>query len=228
MDQLPAGASVAVSGGDGVTYYWPSGRIRIDGNIALQGGGLPTARIALSQPRSGGADERPCDHCFLPRRKQQARNGAVPFRRRARWFDRAAVGCTDGRAGAGRFRARIQAPDRRELRWTARFRLRPALPRGAVSPASRWAAFDLRPARLPVCPIGPAIAYRGKGGVAVSTKGCVGPGPFVEYIKEDSFLRFEKLYGVHIINHCQGKLASAVIRQGTPIANCPVRRERLD
>ena len=26
-----------VSGGDGVTYYWPSGRMRIDGNIATAG-----------------------------------------------------------------------------------------------------------------------------------------------------------------------------------------------
>ena len=41
------------SGGDGVTYYWPSARMRIDGNIAPQGGGLPTARMALCQPRSG-------------------------------------------------------------------------------------------------------------------------------------------------------------------------------
>ncbi len=49
----PTGAHIATSGGDGVTYYWPSGRMRIDGNFALQGGGLPTARIALSQPRSG-------------------------------------------------------------------------------------------------------------------------------------------------------------------------------
>ena len=37
----PSGARVAVSGGDGITYYWPSARMRIDGNIATQGGGLP-------------------------------------------------------------------------------------------------------------------------------------------------------------------------------------------
>ncbi len=27
----PTGARVRVSGGDGVTYYWPPGRMRIDG-----------------------------------------------------------------------------------------------------------------------------------------------------------------------------------------------------
>ena len=47
------GARVQVSGGDGITYYWPSGRIRIDGEIDSAGGGLPTAHISLSQPRSG-------------------------------------------------------------------------------------------------------------------------------------------------------------------------------
>ncbi|WP_205481531.1 intermembrane phospholipid transport protein YdbH family protein [Sphingomonas arenae] len=48
-----SGARIQVAGGDGVTYYWPSGRLRVDGRIAMQGGGLPTARLALSQPRSG-------------------------------------------------------------------------------------------------------------------------------------------------------------------------------
>ena len=50
----PDGARVRVSGGDGVTYYWPSGRIRVDGLIETQGGGLPMARVQLNQPRGGG------------------------------------------------------------------------------------------------------------------------------------------------------------------------------
>jgi len=49
-----SGARVQVSGGDGMTYYWPSKRLRIDGNIATQGGGLPTAQVALNNPRGGG------------------------------------------------------------------------------------------------------------------------------------------------------------------------------
>ena len=48
-----SGARVQVAGGDGVTYYWPSGRLRVDGRVAVQGGGLPTVRVALNQPRSG-------------------------------------------------------------------------------------------------------------------------------------------------------------------------------
>jgi translocation and assembly module TamB len=50
----PGGARIRVAGGDGVNYYWPSGRIRIDGQVAMGGGGLPRADIALNQPRSGG------------------------------------------------------------------------------------------------------------------------------------------------------------------------------
>lgn len=50
----PGGATIKVSGGDGVTYYWPDGRLRVDGDIETRGGGLPTAQAALSQPRGGG------------------------------------------------------------------------------------------------------------------------------------------------------------------------------
>ena len=36
----PNGARARVFGGSGVTYYWPSGGLRIDGNIEMAGGGL--------------------------------------------------------------------------------------------------------------------------------------------------------------------------------------------
>ena len=48
-----SGARVRVSGGDGVTYYWPAGRLRVDGSIQMTGGGLPTGRINLTHPRNG-------------------------------------------------------------------------------------------------------------------------------------------------------------------------------
>ena len=48
--RTPAGGTVNVSGGDGVTYYWPSNRIRIDGNIATSGGGLPSVVFAIACP----------------------------------------------------------------------------------------------------------------------------------------------------------------------------------
>jgi hypothetical protein len=50
----PGGSRILVNGGDGITYYWPSGKIRVDGRIVTSGGGLPRADIALNQPRGGG------------------------------------------------------------------------------------------------------------------------------------------------------------------------------
>ena len=47
------GGRVRVSGGDGVTYYWPSGRLRVDGLIEMAGGGLPQGQVLLRQPRIG-------------------------------------------------------------------------------------------------------------------------------------------------------------------------------
>ena len=49
------GGRVTVSGGDGVTYYWPDGKLRIDGNFSTSGGGLPRADIVLRQPRQSGS-----------------------------------------------------------------------------------------------------------------------------------------------------------------------------
>ena len=48
-----SGARLRVSGGAGITYEWPSGRIRTDGDFALSGGGLPTARFSMRQARPG-------------------------------------------------------------------------------------------------------------------------------------------------------------------------------
>ena len=49
----PSGARARVSGGSGVTYYWPSGGLRIDGNIQMAGGGLP------QRPRDAFASRAP-------------------------------------------------------------------------------------------------------------------------------------------------------------------------
>jgi hypothetical protein len=36
------GGRATITGGKGVTYFWPKGQLRIDGTIAMAGGGLPT------------------------------------------------------------------------------------------------------------------------------------------------------------------------------------------
>jgi hypothetical protein len=50
-----SGARVALGGGRGLDYYWPSGLTRLDGELTVAGGGLPAIRLALDQPRAGGA-----------------------------------------------------------------------------------------------------------------------------------------------------------------------------
>nr|WP_255587185.1 YdbH domain-containing protein [Hephaestia mangrovi] len=47
-----SGAHASLSDGDGVIYDWPDSGVRIDGLLALAGGGLPEAAIRLSQPRA--------------------------------------------------------------------------------------------------------------------------------------------------------------------------------
>lgn len=45
-----SGARLGLNGGEGITYYWPSGTARIDGEFGLTGGGFPATRLSLSQP----------------------------------------------------------------------------------------------------------------------------------------------------------------------------------
>jgi translocation and assembly module TamB len=44
-----SGARLAMLGAPGLTYYWPTGTLRIDGEFALAGGGFPAARVSLAQ-----------------------------------------------------------------------------------------------------------------------------------------------------------------------------------
>jgi hypothetical protein len=50
----PNGARARISGGSGVTFYWPKSLLRIDGMIDMGGGGLPSGRVVLRQPLPGG------------------------------------------------------------------------------------------------------------------------------------------------------------------------------
>jgi len=47
------GGRATISGGKGVTYFWPKGQLRLDGTIAMAGGGLPTGSVTLHQTGNG-------------------------------------------------------------------------------------------------------------------------------------------------------------------------------
>ncbi|MCL6698031.1 YdbH domain-containing protein [Sphingomonas sp. NSE70-1] len=159
----PTGAKIQASGGDGVTYYWPSGKMRIDGNFALQGGGLPTARIALSQPRSGAPMSGTAT--IAPYRVGNTRLAMAPIRfaaGRDGSTQLQTVALLDGPVPGGFVRG-LRLPIDASFGGSSKFTF------GKRCIEASFASFQmgslrLNPARLPVCPIGPAIAYQGRGG----------------------------------------------------------------
>jgi hypothetical protein len=48
------GGQARISGGKGITYYWPTGALRFDGTLQMAGGGLPTGTVVLHQAENGG------------------------------------------------------------------------------------------------------------------------------------------------------------------------------
>jgi hypothetical protein len=157
------GARVRVSGGDGVTYYWPASNLRIDGLIETSGGGLPTGKILLRQPRGGGAMSG--EARFAPYQVGASRIALDPIR-----FQASADGATNFNTAAtldGPFPdGRVQA-----LHLPLNGRLGPggsfAVGRGCLVASWRffqYADLQLGPSRLPVCPIGPAIVTQRPGG----------------------------------------------------------------
>jgi translocation and assembly module TamB len=159
----PQGARVRIAGRDGINYYWPTGRIRIDSNISTAGGGLPRAEIALSQPRNGGPMSG--EARFAPYQVGRTRLALAPVS-----FTAARDGSTnvssialmDGPVPGGWVRG-LRVPIDASFGGPAGFSF------GRTCLDARFASFQmgalrLRGARLPVCPIGRAIAYQGAGG----------------------------------------------------------------
>jgi translocation and assembly module TamB len=180
----PGGSRLLASGGDGINYYWPQGKLRVDSNIRMGGGGLPTGDIRLAQaalggPISGEARFQPyavggARMALAPVRFGPAPGGATAVRTLAVLDGPLAGGRVtglripiDGRFGAGGFvfgQSCVQA--------------------GFQSLAT--GALRLGPARIPVCPTGGAIvAKRGNGPLQIGAQtrnlalaGRLGKSPF--------------------------------------------------
>jgi translocation and assembly module TamB len=181
-----SGAAIDVSGGDGITYYWPSGRLRIDGAIATQGGGLPTARIALRQPRSGAPMSGTAR--IAPYAAGNARIALAPVNFAARTDGStqvSTIAVLDGPFAGGRVTGLRIPVD-------GRFGAGGSLSFGQGCIEGRFATLQvgglrLGATRLPLCATGPAILYRSAGrplqfGVAtrnVLLRGQLGSAPFL-------------------------------------------------
>ena len=163
----PGGARARVFGGSGVTYYWPSNGLRIDGNLETGGGGLPQARVNLRQPRPGAPMSGVAD--IAPYAAGGQRLALAPIR-----FGPGPGGSTalntvaqlDGAFPGGRTRA-LRLPIEGQVGRGGSF---------AFGTACAVVSFDylqmstvqLGPTRLPVCPIGPAIVSKSPSGPVIT------------------------------------------------------------
>jgi translocation and assembly module TamB len=159
----PNGARVSVNGDDGVTYYWPTGRIRVDSTIVTTGGGLPTGRIALHQPRNGGPISGLAE--FAPYTARGSRLALAPIRftgARDGSTQMSTVALLDGPFSSGRVKA-LRIPIEGRLGSGGGF----AFGTGCAEISFAYlqtGALQFGPTRLPVCPIGPAMVSRAAGG----------------------------------------------------------------
>lgn len=168
------GARASISGGSGVTYYWPKSLLRVDGMIGMRGGGLPTGRVVLRQPRPGGPLTGIAN--LAPYSANGERLALAPIR-----FGPGPGGSTaistiallDGPFPKGRVKA-LRLPIQGRLGPDGGF---------AVGTACAVVSFDylqmstlqLGATRLPVCPVGPAIVYKQSGGPVVASARLNGP-----------------------------------------------------
>ena len=159
----PRGARARISGGTGVTYYWPAGGLRIDGTIEMAGGGLPQGKVTLAQNRPGAPISGVAR--FAPYTAKGSRLTLQPIR-----FAGAADGSTrvttvaqlDGPFPDGRVQA-LRLPIDGRVGKGGSFAFGTSC--AVVSfDYAEFGALALNRTRLPVCPIGRAIVSKGAGG----------------------------------------------------------------
>ncbi|WP_284734482.1 intermembrane phospholipid transport protein YdbH family protein [Sphingosinicella terrae] len=157
-----SGAALRTIGGRGLTYYWPSGAMRLDGEFALSGGGFPDARFSLRQSAAGAPLEG--IGRIAPMRAGDARL-ALDEIRFAAMPDGTSRFVTalqlDGPVAGGRVSG-LTVPLR------GRFgRGGLAIGEGCVAAGFRTleiGALRLGPTRLPLCATGPALLWQDRGG----------------------------------------------------------------
>ncbi|HVL78488.1 MAG TPA: YdbH domain-containing protein [Sphingomicrobium sp.] len=155
----PTGGRISVSGGDGVTYYWPSGRLRIDGLIRMAGGGLPTGRVRMSHPRAGGPLRGVAE--IEPYTAGASRLALAPIRFAAQTDGSTSIDTVvllDGPFPGGRVQG-LRLPIAARLGATGSVAVGPGCIEARVS-YLQIRSLELGPTRLPVCPEGPAILYQ--------------------------------------------------------------------
>jgi translocation and assembly module TamB len=170
----PNGARARVFGGSGVTYYWPAGGLRIDGNINMAGGGLPNARVSLRQPRAGAPMRGVAE--LAPYAAGGQRLALTPIRFGPGPGNTTAlstVALLDGSFPGGRVRT-LRLPIDGRIGKGGSFAFGTAC---AVVSFNQFqmSKFQFGPTRLPVCPIGPAMIAKRPGGPVLASARLTSP-----------------------------------------------------
>lgn len=163
----PGGARARVFGGSGVTYYWPASALRIDGNIEMGGGGLPTGRVSLNQPHAGAPMSGVAQLAAYAANGQRLtltpiRFGPGPGGSTAL----STVAQLDGPFPSGRVQA-LRLPIQGRIGRGGSFAFGTAC---AVVSFNylQMSSFQFGATRLPVCPIGPAMISKQPGGGVIT------------------------------------------------------------
>jgi hypothetical protein len=168
------GARAHVAGGSGVTYYWPAYALRIDSNIQMGGGGLPSGRVTLHQARPGGPKSGVAE--IAPYSAHGSRLALAPIR-----FAAARDGSTevhslaqlDGPFPDGRVRA-LRIPIDGRIGRGGSFAFGTAC--AVISfDYLQSGALQLGRARLPICPVGTAIVSKRPGVPVLASARFSGP-----------------------------------------------------
>ena len=145
-----------------MTYYWPSKRLRVDGNIEIAGGGLPTGRVSLHQPSATASISGVAE--LQPYVANGQRLALTPIR-----FGPGPAGSTtlstiaqlDGNIPNGRVQA-LRLPIDGRIGPGGSFAIGTSCAVVSVS-YLQLSTIQLGPTRLPVCPIGPAMVSNQPG-----------------------------------------------------------------
>ncbi len=170
----PNGARARVSGGSGVTYYWPNNGLRIDGDIAMGGGGLPSGRVSLRQARAGAPMSGNAE--FAPYVARGSRLALAPIRfgpGPGNTTELHTLAQLDGPFPDGRVSA-LRIPIDGRIGRGGAFAFGTSCAVVSFNSLSTG-ALQLGATRLPVCPVGPAIVSKRPGGPVLASARFAGP-----------------------------------------------------
>lgn len=157
-----SGARLGLAGGQGVTYYWPLGVVRTDGEFALSGGGFPATRLSLSQPRGGGPISGEARIAPLSAGGARLQLAPVRFRAEGRGTSIETAALIDGPLGDGRVTGLV-VPIRGRVGGGGF-----AFGESCTNVSFRSleaAGFRFGATRLPLCPTGRALVWSNGGAV---------------------------------------------------------------